>query len=411
MAEHLKTRLTAGGRISPHYSEHENGPDGNEGADAIGAQPEDPSSVPTDTSDADHSPFAGMYGKGDEDGHEDQLTGLGPGDAESSDGEPKTDEGQTDGDASDEEQTQDETVIGEEIAVEEPAGKDAGTGPLSFWPGLVAGALVGAAVCLGISRLIGKRKEAMKNKATNLRAVAVQGVGARGDQQDALFMTDASYYEKSGILLCVADGMGGLSNGAAMSRAAISAVEEAFPALAEQDPERLVLSLVKAAHDGVTKAIAPNFRSGGTTLLLGYIRKGEFYYASVGDSRICLMRDDKLLHLNRQHVFEDELIRNFVNGEMSYESAREFQQKGALTSYLGMGPLKYVDFLDCHLTLKKGDRVILMSDGVFNTLSDKEIVAILQRRTDVITGDLAAAIEKKHNPYQDNFSAIVVTVG
>ena len=51
-----------------------------------------------------------------------------------------------------------------------------------------------------------------------------------------------------------------------------------------------------------------------------------------------------------------------------------------------------------------------MSDGVFNTLSDEELAAILSRKIGTVTGAIAEQIKARANRYQDNFTAIVVAV-
>ena len=172
----------------------------------------------------------------------------------------------------------------------------------------------------------------------------------------------------------------------------------------------MVAAMVQNATIAVNRLLSPNFGSGGTTLLIGYAREGKFYCASVGDSRICLVREGKLIHLNRPHVLEDELILHYVNGEISYDDARNYQKKGGLTSYLGMGALKYVDFPLYHSSILKGDRFVLMSDGVFGTLSDEELVKVFSRKPKSISAALNKEIEKKQKRFQDNYSAAVIVV-
>lgn len=272
--------------------------------------------------------------------------------------------------------------------------------------GLLAGCILGAVLWNFLSRMLKKRKRVLR--ARSLKVVTLQGLGARENQQDSLAATDPALYKKEGVLLCVADGMGGLQNGSVLSRTAVTAVNNKFPTLEKSDPERVLAILVQTAAAAVNMILGPNLGHGGTTLLLGYAYQGRFYCASVGDSRICLMRDGKLIHLNRPHIFEDELLLRYFNGEISYEDARNYEKKGGLTSYLGMGPLKYVDFPTYHVTIQKGDRFILMSDGIFNTLTDEDIARILSRKPKAISTILNSEIEKKQSRFQDNYSAAVL---
>ena len=301
-----------------------------------------------------------------------------------------------------------ETQTPEPLPVEppEPAG-------LGFVPGLLIGALAGCLLGAGIAWLVSKLRgkgRTSKKGADKMQVVTLQGVGARENQQDSLAASDPELYAEQGVLLCVADGMGGLRNGGMVSRTAVSTVMSKFAVLDKKDPDRMIAALVQSATSAVNMVLSPDYGSGGTTLLLGYAKDGVFYFAAVGDSRICLYRDGKLIHLNRPHVFEDELLLRYINGEISYDSARKYEKRGALTSYLGMGKLKYADVPAYHFPIQSGDRFILMSDGIFNTLSDEEIAEIVGGPCKSVPAMLNREIEKKHTRFQDNYSAVVLAV-
>jgi serine/threonine protein phosphatase PrpC len=301
-----------------------------------------------------------------------------------------------------------ETQVPEPPLTEPPEPEGLGFVP-ALLIGALAGCLVGAGICWIISRLRGKGR-ASKNGRNKLQVVTLQVVGARENQQDSLAATDPELYSEQGVLLCVADGMGGLRNGGMVSRTAVSTVMSKFAVLDKTDPERMIAALVQSATSAVNMVLSPDYGSGGTTLLIGFVKDGLFYYAAVGDSRICLYRDGKLIHLNRPHVFEDELLLRYINGEISYDSARNYEKRGALTSYLGMGKLKYADIPAYHIPIRSGDRFVLMSDGIFNTLSDEEIAGIIGGRSDNVPAMLNREIEKKHTRFQDNYSAVVLAV-
>lgn len=286
-------------------------------------------------------------------------------------------------------------------------------GGLGFWPGIVIAFIAGGAVFISIAKLIRRSAlfRAIACKRTpRLKGLTVQGVGMRENQQDALLLSNSDFYKSKGVLMCMADGMGGLQNGELMSRTAVSAAASTFSAADAVDPKRLIISMLQSASSAVNMLVSPNYGSGGTTMLLGLLYDGQFYFSSVGDSRICLCRDGELFHLNRQHIFEEELLLEHLNGKLSYDNATTYKKRGAVTSYLGMGTLKYFDYPSGQISIRKGDRFILMSDGVFNTLSDKELIRILSQRPGAIAARLTSAVEKKQHPYQDNYSAVIVAV-
>ncbi len=300
------------------------------------------------------------------------------------------------------------TQTPEPLPVEPPEANE-----LGFVPGLLIGALAGCIVGAGIGWLVSRLRKkggASKKGKDKVQVVTLQGVGARENQQDSLAASDPERYSEQGVLLCVADGMGGLRNGGMISRTAVTTVMSKFAALDKTDPERMLAALVQSATSAVNMVLSPDYGSGGTTLVIGYAKDGVFYYAAVGDSRICLCRDGKLIHLNRPHVFEDELLLRYINGEISYDSARNYEKRGALTSYLGMGKLKYADIPAYHIPIRAGDRIVLMSDGVFNTLSDEEIAGIVEGPCKSAPAMLNREIEKKHTRFQDNYSVVILAV-
>ena len=236
----------------------------------------------------------------------------------------------------------------------------------------------------------------------------IQGIGSRENQQDSVFVSEADKYSQQGIMMCLADGMGGLEDGERISKTAVSAVSNTFAVSDKNNTGRLLIAMLKSAVSSVNALVCPNYSSGGTTLLLGYAKDGRFYYASVGDSRIYMFRDGDILQLNRQHTLESELLLHTVNGAMRYDDAVDYEKKGALTSYLGMGGLKYADIPLAPVNIRNGDRFALMSDGVFNTIPDGELAEIFSNDPEKICEAAAAFIEDRKYPGQDNYSLAFV---
>lgn len=231
--------------------------------------------------------------------------------------------------------------------------------------------------------------------------------GARKSQQDSFFVSPAEMIPSHGLLAVVADGMGGLSGGDQVSQTAVTAVMEGFYT-AQGTPEQVLLALLTRANRAVNDLLGPDgLRTGGSTLVAGLIRDGNFYSLSVGDSRICLYRDGALWQLNREHIFRDELYLRAVNGEAALSEAVGHPQASGLTSFLGMGELKYVDLPARPVRVRTGDLFLLMSDGVYNALSDEELTAALDRDEGAADA-LRAAIEAKGYSNQDNYTAVLL---
>ena len=76
-----------------------------------------------------------------------------------------------------------------------------------------------------------------------------------------------------------------------------------------------------------------------------------------------------------------------------------------------MGRLKYIDMPAQPLPLREGDKLILMSDGVYNALGDAELKAALGHSAQQAAKAVENAIEAKGYAAQDNFTAVIVEAG
>lgn len=83
------------------------------------------------------------------------------------------------------------------------------------------------------------------------------------------------------------------------------------------------------------------------------------------------------------------------------------QAEGRLVSFLGMGPLEQLDLPAGPLALRPGDQLLLMSDGVYNALSDQELLKALGAGSNAPQA-LEAAILQKGYQNQDNYTAVIL---
>lgn len=232
--------------------------------------------------------------------------------------------------------------------------------------------------------------------------------GARKNQQDCFAVSPLEFQDQQGVLAMVADGMGGLANGDKVSQTAVTAALSSFFS-AKGTPEQILLELLNRSAAAVNRILGSDgMRSGGTTMVMGLVKDGAFHYLSVGDSRICLYRDGALYQLNREHIYRNELAVRFVNGEVSLQEACGHPKGGGLTSYLGMGDVRYVDLPAQPVAVRPGDRFILMCDGVYNALSEQELAAALSAGDGAVADALRAAIQAKNYANQDNYTAVIL---
>ena len=237
-----------------------------------------------------------------------------------------------------------------------------------------------------------------------------QDLGSRSEQQDSFGVSsiEKESIEKRGIFAVVADGMGGLSNGAVYSRTAVNAALKSFR---EEEPEMndeaTLLRVLKRAKNAVAET---GFADGGTTFVATLIRNCQLHFISVGDSRISLMRNGGMIQLNREHVYGRELDDQALNGIISELEAHDNRQRKALTSYLGKQDDVAIDRNINPIPLYSGDKVVLMSDGVYGFISEKELTECLLHKPMEAAVAVKQAVLAKRHPKQDNMTIIVIEV-
>lgn len=292
--------------------------------------------------------------------------------------------------------------------------------PSAFLYGALAGAALVSAVAIFISARV--KQHARKKKSARSVSYLPEGfevgnarhIGCRGNQEDAFAISDLHnerLVSESGMLALVSDGMGGLADGELVSGAAVSTAIREFPILPDSwTPPQRLLYLVERANDAANEVTGGVSNHGGATFVAALMRQGWLWFASVGDSKICLVRGGALITLNRPHTYESDLDKRAAGGEISFEAALADGQRSALTSYVGMGSLDAVDYSPRGIQLLAGDWVLLMTDGVFNTLGDEEIAALLQGSAQSATERIQQRVLAKGHPQQDNLTVIALRI-
>ncbi len=242
---------------------------------------------------------------------------------------------------------------------------------------------------------------------TAVKLGMIHNVGARPYQEDSLGFD----YLDDGGLAVVADGMGGLSAGDKVSQKIVQTMLAYSRKLQPIQMDGILEAMVQGVNAEVNRMLGPaGIYKSGSTLLAVLFRKQRFHWITVGDSRIYLFRNGQLTKLNQEHNLGNELLNKAVRGEISYEEARSAKKKGSVTSFIGMGKLKYIDKSLRSIALERGDRILLMTDGVFNSLPEQQMTAILSQIQDVqmVAREFERLIQQKAHPKQDNFTALIL---
>ncbi|MBQ3403980.1 MAG: serine/threonine-protein phosphatase [Oscillospiraceae bacterium] len=252
-------------------------------------------------------------------------------------------------------------------------------------------------------------------KKMRITAAQVCDVGKRPTQEDSWCISDISDTEKleaCGLFAVVADGMGGLASGDLVSACVVNSLAASFEAKESIDsPVDDLYDMLQQCSSNVNEMLGPDgVKQSGSTVIVALVHKDMLYWAAVGDSHICLYRNGVLTLLNQEHNYGLELDRCAVSGKISFDDAQLSIHRKELVSYMGMGELKHIDRNIRPFPLHSGDKVILMTDGVYTTLSDAELAAVLNKNVYDAAELLQAGIYEKDVAHQDNYTAIILGV-
>ncbi len=246
----------------------------------------------------------------------------------------------------------------------------------------------------------------IRTSRSHVYATALTHPGMSGRQNEDRFAVSAFRLSDRNpvpaVFAIVSDGIGGHSAGEV---AAELAVETISRRIAQSNGNR-PLETLEASIQGTSESIAAKAKDDtqrlgmGTTCACAWIIGNQLFTASVGDSRIYLVRGGSLSQLTVDHTWVQEAIEK---GILRPEQARNHPNLHVIRRYLGSSKPPQVDSrirlakdetdtqARSHqgMRLLPGDVLLLCTDGLTDEVSDAEILAAVSGR-DPAGGDLGA---------------------
>src|SRR3954463_7601126 len=210
-----------------------------------------------------------------------------------------------------------------------------------------------------------------------------------------------------GAALLVCDGMGGAAAGEVASQMAVDSIYDALSASEPQQRDafaRLLRRAVQHANERIFIQSRDNQseRGMGTTCTVAALVDETLVIAQIGDSRCYVLRDGKLAQVTKDQSLAWQLIEA---GAMTAEEAKAFEHANIILQALGVQ--ERVDVALSQVALRKGDVVLVSSDGLRGPVSDEEILQVLREETDVkrACDRLVARALEREGP--DNITVVV----
>ncbi len=206
-------------------------------------------------------------------------------------------------------------------------------------------------------------------------------------------------------IFLVADGMGGHRAGGYASSCAVETILQEAGICPEEEVEQILTRAIRRANEVIAHRAGEDerFAGMGTTVVAACLKQEELIAANVGDSRLYVVHDDSIEQVTEDHSLVQEMVKY---GGINREEARVHPNKNIITRAVGLEEDLQVDCF--RRTLRRGDRVLLCSDGLTDMLEDEQIRRIIDKNRDVRSAAQALVKAANDNGGRDNIAVIVI---
>lgn len=232
----------------------------------------------------------------------------------------------------------------------------------------------------------------------------------RKENQDGFYLCDE--FENIQYFI-IADGMGGVSGGKIASTAAIESIKSYIDEniydieLEEEQIKELIKGAILNANKFIyQKALREEkYRGMGTTVILAVTYGNRVYIGHIGDSRLYRIRKNIIRQLTKDHSYVQALLEE---GSITKAEAQNHPQKNILLKVVGCEEEIEPDIII--KGFKKGDILLMCTDGLTNMISVNEIYNIVVEGKENLKNTCKKLINiANENGGYDNISAILIS--
>ncbi len=190
-----------------------------------------------------------------------------------------------------------------------------------------------------------------------------------------------------GSLFMVADGMGGAAAGELASAMAADLIYRhlatAWATDSDASPDQFAYRLREAVELANRQIYSyarehPDVRGMGTTVTAAGMFGNDLYLTQIGDSRAYLVRGTEAVQLTK----DQSLMQRLVDaGELTADEAEQSERRNIILQALGPDPRIKVDLT--HQPIRRGDTLILCSDGLSGLVRKEEFARMAREHTDL----------------------------
>jgi len=224
------------------------------------------------------------------------------------------------------------------------------------------------------------------------------------DLAAAVYPEDGRMREEQGVMLVLADGMGGHNSGEVASKMAVERVAQLFFGGTGKVVDRLKGAFQSANAEIYQAGQAEAHKGMGTTCTAVVVVGDTLYIAHVGDSRAYCLHQGGLTPLTVDQTYVQYLVQK---GTMDYDEAMKHPKRNILMQALGASATVTPEVSSKKGYLASDDMILLCSDGLYEYLSDEELAAYLNDDAKRGTAAQDMVDEAKRRGGHDNITVLL----
>ena len=253
-------------------------------------------------------------------------------------------------------------------------------------------------LCIAILFFLRSREKAAKVSKTEIEIGAASTLGTREIQQDYFGVKK----NQESLLMLLADGIG--ADGEIAAKLAGDLFEDKN---AVNKPQYFFQRAANATQKKITNMLEE--RQGETSLAAVMLNGAQLFYTVVGNCRVTVFRDGDLIPVSEGQTVDILARHRYNEGRISKQETLALLDKHRRYNVLGQDSFSEIEIFSKPLELRQKDLVVVMSEGIFNTLSWIEIESILDKNLSVqnLADEMISAVNNSPMVDKDNATILI----
>ncbi|GLC80090.1 PP2C family protein-serine/threonine phosphatase [Lacrimispora brassicae] len=244
-----------------------------------------------------------------------------------------------------------------------------------------------------------------QNRIDSFEIGTMKTIGDREVQEDEYGINNFG----EGLMAVLADGQGKLHSGRIASLSSIQVFQEVFQLReAFYHPQYYFGKAFRRANKEILQKLADN--RGTASVGVALIKNLTLYYAVVGNIKIAVYRNRELVPISTGHTIDMLAKQKYQEGTLTKQETVTLLENHRLYNFVGRDGFYDVEVFDTAITLRTGEYVLLMSDGVYDTVRWRDIEECLAKEASCQSKAEAIVEMIDQNPQNDKDNASIMII-